>query len=149
MRDMKPVDADEIKNIDVIESLFFAYRDFVEDPDNILSEYGFGRAHHRVLFFVCRHPGLTVAELLTILKITKQSLARVLKQLVDAEYIQQIEGSKDRRKRLLFPTNSGRELVLELSVPQSERISKALSGMDSLQREQILTFLHQMRGNKC
>ena len=148
MRDMKAVDSDEIENLDVIESLFFAYRDFVGDPDNILFEYGFGRAHHRVLYFVCRRPGLTVAELLNTLKITKQSLARVLKQMLNAEYITQIEGKNDRRKRLLFPTAKGRDLVLKLSSPQSERISRALSGLDEQQRENILTFLHQMRGNK-
>ena len=148
MRDMKAVDSDEIENLDVIESLFFAYRDFIGDPDNILSEYGFGRAHHRVLYFVCRRPGLTVAELLNTLKITKQSLARVLKQMLNAEYINQVEGKNDRRKRLLFPTEKGRDLVLKLSSPQSERISRALSGLDEQQREDILTFLHQMRGNK-
>ena len=145
---MKPVDSDEIENIDVIESLFFAYRDFVEDPDKILFEYGFGRAHHRVLYFVCRRPGLTVAELLNTLKITKQSLARVLKQMLNADYISQVEGKNDRRKRLLFPTEKGRNLILKLSSPQSERISRAMSGMDDTQREQIMTFLHQMRGNK-
>jgi len=148
MREMKAVDSDEIENLDVIESLFFAYRDFIGDPDKILYEYGFGRAHHRVLYFVCRQPGLTVAELLSILKITKQSLARVLKQLLDADYISQIEGHSDRRKRLLFPTEKGRELVLKLSTPQSERITNALSGMDETKRQHILTFLHQMRGNK-
>jgi len=148
MREMKAVDSDEIENLDVIESLFFAYRDFIGDPDKILYEYGFGRAHHRVLYFVCRQPGLTVAELLGILKITKQSLARVLKQLLDADYISQIEGHSDRRKRLLFPTEKGRGLVLKLSTPQSERITNALSGMDETKRQHILTFLHQMRGNK-
>ncbi len=147
-KDMKAVDSDEIANLDVIESLFFAYRDFIEDPDKILSEYGFGRAHHRVLFFVCRQPGLTVAELLAILKITKQSLARVLKQMLHAEYITQIEGSNDRRQRLLYPTEKGRELVLKLSSPQSDRISRALSSMDETQRDQILNFLKLMRGNK-
>ena len=70
----------------LIELLFFAYRDFTSDPDEILAGYGFGRAHHRVLHFVNRRPGLTVAELLDVLKITKQSLARVLKQLIDASY---------------------------------------------------------------
>src|SRR3954464_5994861 len=68
---------------DLIELLFFAYRDFVGDADRLLADYGFGRAHHRVLHFVDRHPGLTVADLLEVLKITKQSLNRVLKELVD------------------------------------------------------------------
>ena len=68
---------------DLIELLFFAYRDFVGDPDEVLIKLGFGRAHHRVLHFVNRNPGMKVAELLDILKITKQSLGRVLKQLID------------------------------------------------------------------
>ena len=71
---------------DIIELLFFAYRDFVSDPDDVLAQFGFGRAHHRVLHFVNRHPGMKVADLLDILKITKQSLGRVLKQLVDEGY---------------------------------------------------------------
>src|SRR6266581_3689072 len=77
---------------DVIELLFFAYRDFVSDPDHVLEKFGFGRAHHRVLHFVNRNPGLKVADLLDILKITKQSLGRVLKQLVDEGYVLQKEG---------------------------------------------------------
>ena len=74
---------------DIIELLFFAYRDFVSDPDDVLAKFNFGRAHHRVLHFVNRHPGMKVADLLDVLKITKQSLGRVLKQLVDQGYIVQ------------------------------------------------------------
>src|SRR6202451_4919411 len=77
---------------DLIELLFFAYRDFVGDPDDVLAKFGFGRAHHRVLHFVNRNPGMKVAALLDILRITKQSLGRVLKQLVDQGYIEQKEG---------------------------------------------------------
>src|SRR5690242_21672382 len=87
---------------DVIELLFFAYRDFVGDPDEVLAKLGFGRAHHRVLHFVNRNPGMKVAELLEVLKITKQSLGRVLKQLIDEGYIVQKEGANDRRQRLLY-----------------------------------------------
>ena len=86
---------------DIIELLFFAYRDFVSDPDDVLAKLAFGRAHHRVLHFVNRNPGMKVADLLDILKITKQSLGRVLKQLVDQGYIVQKEGANDRRQRLL------------------------------------------------
>jgi len=82
---------------DIIELLFFAYRDFVGDPDEVLSKLGFGRAHHRVMHFVNRNPGMKVAELLDILGITKQSLGRVLKQLVDEGYVVQREGAQDRR----------------------------------------------------
>src|SRR5262249_41205057 len=87
---------------DVIELLFFAYRDFIGDPDDVLAKCGFGRAHHRVLHFVNRNPGMKVAELLDILKITKQSLGRVLKQLIDQGYVAQKEGANDRRQRLLY-----------------------------------------------
>src|SRR5437868_1201359 len=89
---------------DLIELLFFAYRDFVGDPDDVLAKLGFGRAHHRVLHFVNRNPGMKVAELLDILKITKQSLARVLRQLIQEGYILQREGAKDRRQRLFYVT---------------------------------------------
>ena len=87
---------------DLIELLFFAYRDFVSDPDEALAKFAFGRAHHRVLHFVNRNPGMKVADLLVILKITKQSLGRVLKQLIDQGYIVQKEGANDRRQRLLY-----------------------------------------------
>ena len=90
----KPVSSDEITDLETIELLFFAYRDFISDPDLMLRNLGFGRAHHRTLYFVSRNPGMTVAELLSILKITKQSLARVLRQLIDSGYILQTEGEK-------------------------------------------------------
>lgn len=121
-----PISSDDIPQLANIELLFFAYRDFTADPDRILHGFGFGRAHHRALYFVNRQPGMTVAELLTILGITKQSLSRVLRQLIDSGHIRQVEGHSDRRQRLLFPTRAGRELILELSRPQSRRIDKAL-----------------------
>src|SRR5689334_11985145 len=100
---------------DIIELLFFAYRDFVGDPDDVLAKFGFGRAHHRVLHFVNRNPGMTVAELLDILRITKQSLGRVLKQLIDQGYVEQREGPQDRRQRLLYVTAKGSTLALDLA----------------------------------
>ncbi|MEO0327380.1 MAG: MarR family transcriptional regulator [Pseudomonadota bacterium] len=142
----EPIAAAEISQIENIELLFFAYRDFVSDPDRILDVHGFGRAHHRVLYFVNRSPGLTVAELLEILRITKQSLGRVLKQLVQAGYVIQTEGERDRRKRLLFPTIQGRELILELSAPQSKRFERALMQFDDAEREKIIGFLRAMIG---
>jgi DNA-binding MarR family transcriptional regulator len=111
---------------DLIELLFFAYRDFVGDPDRILERYGFGRAHHRVLHFVNRNPGLTIAALLDILKITKQSLNRVLKELLEQGYVEQRAGQSDRRQRLLYPTPEGRTLALELANLQTRRIARAL-----------------------
>ena len=118
----------------IIELFFFAYRDFTSDPDQILSDYGFGRAHHRVLHFVNRRPGLTVAELLDVLKITKQSLARVLKQLIDT----------DRRQRELYPTAKGRALALALARPQSRRIHTALEDSGATERALIERFLEAM-----
>ena len=112
---------------DVIELLFFAYRDFVSDPDQVLSKIGFGRAHHRVLHFVNRNPGMKVADLLDILQITKQSLGRVLKQLVDQGYVVQKEGAQDRRQRLLYVTPKGEALALKLARLQTERINRALA----------------------
>lgn len=116
-------------DFDTIEALFFAYRDFVSDPDVILSKLEYGRAHHRVVYFVSRQPGMTVADLLDTLQITKQSLARVLKQLIDDGYIRQMAGPEDRRQRRLYPTLTGRELALALSEPQSRRIDRALEGL--------------------
>src|SRR5687767_14563579 len=111
---------------DLIELLFFAYRDFVSDPDHVLEKFGFGRAHHRVLHFVNRNPGIKVADLLDILKITKQSLGRVLKQLVDEGYIEQKAGPHDRRQRLLYATSKGETLALRLAGLQTTRITRAL-----------------------
>jgi DNA-binding MarR family transcriptional regulator len=113
---------------DLIELLFFAYRDFVGDPDRILAEYGFGRAHHRVLHFVDRYPGLTIAELLDILRITKQSLNRVLKDLIDQGYVEQRTGTSDRRQRLLFCTPTGRSLTADLTRVQVRRVARAIEG---------------------
>lgn len=110
-----------------IEMLFFAYRDFTAEPDKILRQYDFGRAHHRVIHFVGRHPQITVGELLEILRITKQSLNRVLGQLVRQGFIVQHPGQRDRRQRLLELTLKGRELERQLSAPQRARIANAYS----------------------
>jgi DNA-binding MarR family transcriptional regulator len=108
-----------------IELLFFAYRDFTAEPDAILTDYGFGRAHHRVVHFVGRRPQMTVGDLLGILKITKQSLNRVLGQLVRQGFIVQHRGAQDRRQRLLELTDKGRELERSLSAPQRARVAAA------------------------
>ena len=126
---------------DIIELLFFAYRDFVGDPDHVLEEFGFGRAHHRVLHFVYRYPGLKVADLLEVLRITKQSLGRVLKQLVDEGYIVQKAGDSDRRQRLLFATAKGEALVGKLAGLQTDRIVRALQGLDTAGIEAVRGFL--------
>lgn len=108
-----------------IELLFFAYRDFTAEPDAMLAEYGFGRAHHRVIYFVGRNPGMTVSELLTILRITKQSLSRVLGQLIAEGFVTQRPGLRDRRQRLLELTEKGLELERQLSERQRARIARA------------------------
>jgi DNA-binding MarR family transcriptional regulator len=113
--------------ITFVELLFFAYRDFTREADVVLAEFGLGRAHHRVLHFVNRHPGLRVADLLEILKITKQSLARVLKALVDRGWIVQQAGAHDRRQRLLFVTDKGARLAGRLDTLQSKRVAQALA----------------------
>jgi len=108
-----------------IELLFFAYRDFTAEPDAILAQFGFGRAHHRVVHFVGRHPQMTVGELLGILRITKQSLNRVLGQLLRQGFIVQHRGVEDRRQRLLELTESGRELERRMSELQRARVGAA------------------------
>jgi DNA-binding MarR family transcriptional regulator len=129
---------------DLIELLFFAYRDFIGDPDDVLAKFGFGRAHHRVLHFVNRNPGMKVAELLDILKITKQSLGRVLKQLVDQGYVVQKEGANDRRQRLLFVTPKGEALAMKLAGLQTARIARALSELGPSAHETARRFLVAM-----
>src|ERR1700693_45212 len=111
---------------DIIELLFFAYRDFVSDPDDVLRNFGFGRAHHRVLHFVNRHPGMRVADLLDVLKITKQSLGRVLRELVKAGYVIQHAGAADRRQRLLYVTPKGEALARDLALLATRRFARAL-----------------------
>jgi DNA-binding MarR family transcriptional regulator len=119
--------SDDSRLVAMVELLFFAYRDFVAGPDQILAELGFGRAHHRILHFVNQNPGLRVADLLGILKITKQSLARVLKQLVDEGYILQETGSIDRRERRLHPTDKGARLAERLLTLQTRLLGNALT----------------------
>jgi DNA-binding MarR family transcriptional regulator len=129
---------------DLIELFFFAYRDFVSDPDRILADYGFGRAHHRVLHFVDRQPGLTIAELLDILRITKQSLNRVLKELIEKSFVESRTGTSDRRQRLLYTTPQGHELSLRLDNLQTRRIMRALADLDRPAKECVSNYLLSM-----
>src|ERR1700716_34347 len=129
---------------DIIELLFFAYRDFVGDADHELEAFGFGRAHHRVLHFVHRYPGLKVADLLDVLRITKQSLGRVLKQLLDEGYIVQKTGNNDRRQRLLFATAKGEALVGKLAGLQTDRINRALRDIGPAGADIVRQFLRAM-----
>jgi len=136
---------DDTIDFEIIELLFFAYRDFTSYPDAILEKSGFGRAHHRVVHFVDREPGMTVADLLDTLKITKQSLARVLKQLIDSGYIRQETGPEDRRQRMLYTTEEGKALARALAEPQSRRIADALARTGPGARETVKRFLAGMK----
>lgn len=131
---------------ELVEMLFFAYRDFVQDADVSLAELGFGRAHHRVLHFIGRSPGMTVAQLLDILRITKQSLSRVLKDLLEQGYVVQKEGPDDRRQRLLYLTETGTLLWKKLIGPQMQRFRDAARhvGEDDsgLYRELLLQLIN-------
>jgi DNA-binding MarR family transcriptional regulator len=130
----------------LVEMLFFAYRDFVADADEMLAQLGFGRAHHRVLHFIGRGPGMTVAQLLDILCITKQSLSRVLKELIAKGFVYQKEGSEDRRQRLLYLTAEGEALWRKLITPQIERFREAVRQLGEadgqLYRELLLQIVN-------
>lgn len=130
--------------LDVMGLFFFAYRDFVTDADALLARRGFGRAHHRVLYFVNIRPGMPVADLLGILKITKQSLARVLRQLIDDGYIEQKTGPTDRRQRLLIATQKGQEFFATLSQSQARRINAALEALPPEAANQVRKFMVEM-----
>ena len=129
---------------DLIELFYFAYRDFVGDADRILEVFGFGRAHHRVLHFVSRQPGLTIAALLDILRITKQSLNRVLKELVAKGFIEARAGEIDRRQRQLYVTREGEKLALDLSRAQTRRFERAMTELGAEGRAESIAFLLAM-----
>lgn len=118
-----------------IELLFFAYRDFTAEADAVLAKKQFGRAHHRVIYFVGQYPGMSVSDLLSILAITKQSLSRVLRQLVNDGYIAQQPGRTDRRQRLLTLTEKGQDLEQTLTSEQRARIAAAYkdAGADAVE----------------
>lgn len=110
---------------DGVELFFFAGRDVARALDQRLAELGLGRAHGRALHFIARHPGLPVSDLLGILAVTKQSLGRVLKELQDRKLVTQVQGSKDRRQRLLHLSAEGREIATELAALQRTIFAKA------------------------
>jgi DNA-binding MarR family transcriptional regulator len=140
-RTFEPVDA---PMYDLIELFYFAYRDFVGDADRLLEAYGFGRAHHRVLHFVSRQPGLTIASLLEILRITKQSLNRVLKELLAQNFIEARAGALDRRHRQLYVTSEGEKLARELASVQTRRFSGAMERLGPLGKDHAVAFLLAM-----
>ncbi len=108
-----------------MELLFFAYREFTAGPDAVLADFGFGRAHHRALYFIGRHPGNSVGDLIAILRITKQSLARVLVQLIEQGIVEQTSDPTDRRRKCLSLTEKGRQLEARLTDGQMRHIRHA------------------------
>ena len=118
-----------------IELMFYAYRDFTFESDQQLKRYQLGRAHHRALYFIGRHPGQTVGHLLSILKVTKQSISRVLKDLLEQDYVEQKSGPRDRRERRLWLTEKGVKLERELTDRQSQRFARAYreTGADAVE----------------
>lgn len=150
MADLKsssPLFLREEELFQAMELLFFAYKAFTDDPDRILDTIHFGRAHHRVIHFVGRNPGMPVFRLLEILKITKQSLSRVLSQLVEEGYIEQKRGKDDGRQRLLYLTDKGQQLERQLSSPQLARLAHAFrdAGVQSVAgfREVLMGMLDE------
>jgi DNA-binding MarR family transcriptional regulator len=134
-----------------MEMLFFAYRDFTAEPDQILAAYRFGRAHHRVLYFVGRNPTITVSELLDILGVTKQSLSRVLGQLIRDGFIVRRRSEQDQRKRLLELTDKGKALENALVEKQRLRIAQAYqkAGAEAVEGfRQVLLNIMDDKGRK-
>ena len=126
-----------------MELLFYAYRDFTDEPDALLADFGFGRAHHRTIYFIGRNVGITVSELLEILKITKQSLSRVLGQLVREGFVIQRTDTADRRRRRLYLTDKGNDLERRLTEIQISRIAQAYRGAGA---EAVAGFRTVLRG---
>ncbi|WP_078707694.1 MarR family winged helix-turn-helix transcriptional regulator [Consotaella salsifontis] len=144
----EPLTSDGPIDFTLIELLFFSYREFTADADMLLERYHFGRAHHRVLHFVNRDPGMTIADLLDLLQITKQSLSRVLRQLIEGGFVTQQAGTDDRRQRHLYPTPAGRALTLELSRAQVRLIEAAkkasVASHEGFDIASVAEFLFQM-----
>jgi DNA-binding MarR family transcriptional regulator len=136
------LDRDELR--EAFELLFCAYRDFTAEPDAVLARHGFGRAHHRVIYFVGRNPGISVGELLAILKITKQSLSRVLGQLVREGFIRQHTDKRDRRRRMLFLTEKGSDLEGILTDLQCRRVGNAFLRAGDGAREGFRAVLREI-----
>ena len=129
MRDLLYLKDDQIK--DFIEQIFYAYRETYSDPKKVLKKYSFGSAHHRVIHLIERHSGITISGLLNKLKITKQSLNRVLKDLINNKAIYVKKGEVDSRQRHIFLNEKGKKLFDEIFFEQKKRIYNALKKSDS------------------
>ena len=135
----------------IIELMFFSYRDFTSGPDKILDKLNFGRAHHRVIYFVGKQKNLTIKELLSILQITKQSLSRVLNQLVKEKYIMLAAGI-DKRTKILTLTNKGQELEHQLSSIQISKLHNTLKKFNNSEidafKKVIFSMIEEKNKNK-
>ena len=127
----------------IIELFFFSYRDFTAGPDQILEKLNFGRAHHRVIYFVGKKDKITIKELLGVLKITKQSLSRVLNQLVKEGFIL-VSTGLDKRTKNLSLTTSGLSLENELSTIQITKIKKVISNFNKEDIDGFIKILYEM-----
>tara|TARA_Y100000590_G_C15600324_1_gene969774 strand:- start:581 stop:1081 length:501 start_codon:yes stop_codon:yes gene_type:complete len=144
LRPTNPLFLEEEELQQGIELLFFANRDLTKVSNEYLDKDGIGRAHHRVLHFVSRHNGISVAKLLRILRITKQSLSRVLTQLIDEEFIEQKKSQNDGRQRHLYITEKGSKLEKKISNPQLKRIARAYKNAGSEAVENYRKVLIEM-----
>ena len=129
MRELLYLKDDQIK--DFIEQIFYAYRKTYSDPKKILKKYSFGTAHHRAMLLIERHKGLTVSDLLNKLKITKQSLNRVLRDLINNKAVFLRKGEVDSRQRKIFLNEKGEKLFEEIFIEQKRRIYNAFKNSDS------------------
>ena len=134
-----------------VELLFFVHRDFAREADQILANSNFGRAHHRVIYFVGANPGIIVSDLLSLLKITKQSLSRILTELLESNYLRQKTDLNDRRRRQLYLTSKGETLEAKLTTPQIQKIADAFryAGVDAVAGfYKTLTYLANSKEKK-
>ena len=129
MRGLLYLKDDQIK--DFIEQIFYAYRETYSDPKKILKKYSFGTAHHRAIHIIERHEGITISGLLNKLKITKQSLNRVLRDLIKNKSVFIKKGEIDSRQRQVFLNEKGKKLFDEIFLEQKKRIYNALKSSDS------------------
>ena len=144
---LTPLFLNEIEIRKIIELMFFSYRDFTSGPDKVLEKINFGRAHHRVIYFVGKRNNLTIKELLTILQITKQSLSRVLNQLVKEKYIILSIG-EDKRTKKLSLSKKGHELEKELSDIQIKKIYNVIKNFDETDINGFKKVLFEMIDQK-
>ena len=148
---LTPLFLNETEIRKVIELIFFSYRDFTSGPDKILDKLNFGRAHHRVIYFVGKQKNLTIKELLSILQITKQSLSRVLNQLVKEKYII-LKAGIDKRTKILALTNKGQELEHQLSSIQISKLHNTLKKFNNSEidafKKVIFSIIEEKNKNK-